>query len=274
MFSNIWKNPKTTIAGLLIGVSTIAGVLSQQGVTFGKAGNGTIIALISGIAAALLGLLSRDPAPPTATTNTTQKLGAWALIAVLLPVMLFPMCGCSAQTVAQDIVNWTPAMQSAVTVIDSTASMLLPADAPIFLVATGAFNGLSTLVASAAQTYLNNPNASTLAQLQAQVLNFQQNISVALLASVKILDPASQKLALAAINGIAIIIQSIIALIASIKGSTIVTQATTAQHAANAVIRRFWDEQQSEQIVAGHYRISQEEARLYIEYGELQLAGV
>lgn len=62
--ANIWQHPKTTIAGLLVCVVTIAGTLSQQGITLGNAGTGTVITLISGLATALLGLLARDPMPP------------------------------------------------------------------------------------------------------------------------------------------------------------------------------------------------------------------
>jgi len=59
--SNIWNQPKTSSAGLLIAVVTIAGVLSQQGISLGKAGTGTVISLVTAIATALLGLLARDP---------------------------------------------------------------------------------------------------------------------------------------------------------------------------------------------------------------------
>jgi hypothetical protein len=62
-FGNIWQHPQTTIAGILISTVTIAGALSQQGVTLGHAGTGTTVTLISGIATALLGLLARDPMP-------------------------------------------------------------------------------------------------------------------------------------------------------------------------------------------------------------------
>ena len=61
-FSNIWNSPKTSAAGLLIGVITIASVFSQQGITLGAAGSGTVVTLVSGLATALLGLLARDPA--------------------------------------------------------------------------------------------------------------------------------------------------------------------------------------------------------------------
>ena len=37
-FSNIWNHPKTSAAGLLIAVVSIAGVLSQQGITLGARG--------------------------------------------------------------------------------------------------------------------------------------------------------------------------------------------------------------------------------------------
>jgi len=59
--SNIWNHPKTSVAGLLIGVVTIAGVLSQQGITLGAAGTGTVVTLAGAIATASLGLLDNEP---------------------------------------------------------------------------------------------------------------------------------------------------------------------------------------------------------------------
>lgn len=63
--SNIWQHPRTSVAGLLIAVLTICGVLTQQGVSFGHAGTGSVVSLVAALAAALLGLLARDPATPT-----------------------------------------------------------------------------------------------------------------------------------------------------------------------------------------------------------------
>jgi len=59
--NNILAHPKTTVAGLLIGTVTVCGVLTQQGITLGHAGTGTVVALISGLATALLGMSSKDP---------------------------------------------------------------------------------------------------------------------------------------------------------------------------------------------------------------------
>jgi hypothetical protein len=61
LLSNTWNHPRTSIAGLLIAIATISGVLSQQGITFGHAGTGTVISLIAALATALLGLIARDP---------------------------------------------------------------------------------------------------------------------------------------------------------------------------------------------------------------------
>ena len=76
--SNIWNHPKTSAAGLLIAVASVAGVLSQQGVTLGKVGSGTVVTLASALATALLGLLAKDPeaartSPPRRTGQPVSK---------------------------------------------------------------------------------------------------------------------------------------------------------------------------------------------------------
>src|SRR5580704_18811623 len=160
--ANIWKYPRTSAAGLLIAVITIAGVFSQQGVTLGTAGAGTVISLVSAVATALLGLLARDPGEPASqragkSTIDTARLGAWTLIALLLPLPWLQ--GCSGTAVAQDIVNWTPALQSAVATVDSTAALLAPVDAPIFTAATVGFDAASSLLVTQAKAYVANPTA-------------------------------------------------------------------------------------------------------------------
>jgi hypothetical protein len=68
--TNIWNHPRTTAAGLLIGIASMGGVLSQQGITLGKAGTGTVVSLATGIATVFLGLLARDPATQSAGGKT------------------------------------------------------------------------------------------------------------------------------------------------------------------------------------------------------------
>ncbi len=79
--SNIWNHPKTSAAGLLIAVASIAGVLSQQGVSLGKVGTGTVVSLASALATALLGLLAKDPeAASRSKSAASQRVSrpSWA----------------------------------------------------------------------------------------------------------------------------------------------------------------------------------------------------
>ncbi len=61
MYKNIWVHPKTSIAGVLIAISTILSVCMTQHVTLGHAGTGTVVELLSAICTALLGLVAKDP---------------------------------------------------------------------------------------------------------------------------------------------------------------------------------------------------------------------
>jgi hypothetical protein len=261
---------------LLIAVVTIAGVLSQHGLTLGAAGSGTIITLISAIATALLGLLARDPSnqavilgestAPDESKNlrssSNSKLGAWALIALLLPLPL--VGGCSGTAVAQDIVNWTPALESAVATVDSAASLLAPADAPIFVAATVGFDAASNLLAEQAKAYLANPTASVLAQLQAQVVTFQQQVNAALLAAAKITNTVSQQHALACIQGVATIITAVFALVQSVSSKVALAQMAAQSTIKLAVVRPLMDEGKAGRIVADHYVESIALARMQV----------
>ena len=162
-FSNIWKHPKTSAAGLLIAVASLAGVLSQQGITLGKAGTGTVVSLASALATALLGLLAKDPGPASRVRPGEQVIGPAGQIrrvdADCAADSAAWMQGCTATGVAQNIVNWMPALQSAVASVDSTAALLAPADAPIFTAATSGFDAASNLLVVQAKAYLANPSA-------------------------------------------------------------------------------------------------------------------
>jgi len=130
--TNSWNQPKTSAAGLLIAVASIAGVLSQQGVTLGKAGTGTVVTLLSALATALLGLLAKDPAATSqqpsqrvGASSETAKLGAWMLIALTLSATL-PTTGCTASSELQsDATSLALALNNLAAVIqasDATAA--------------------------------------------------------------------------------------------------------------------------------------------------------
>jgi hypothetical protein len=268
LISNIWNHPRTSAAGLLIATSTVAGVLSQQGVDFGKLGTGTVISLISAIATALLGLLARDPAASSQQSPSGQqaRLGAWALIALLLPLPWIQ--GCSATTVAQDIVNWTPALQSAVAAVDSTAALLAPSDAPIFAAATSGFDAASNLLVAQARAYLANPSAGPLSQLQTQIVTFQQQVNAALLQAARIANPASQQHALAVIQGVATIVSGILSLIQSVSSKAQLARMALASGVKLALVEPYINHSLSAQIVATHYNEPIAVARVQVVQAE------
>jgi hypothetical protein len=253
--TNIWNHPKTSAAGLLIAVASVAGVLSQQGITLGKVGTGTVVSLTSALATALLGLMAKDPeaASQQASGSASQqaKLGAWMLVALLIPLPW--MQGCTATSVAQNIVNWTPSLESAVATVDSTAALLAPADAPIFDAATAGFDAASNLLAAQAKAYLANPSASTLAQLQTQVVTLQQQVNTALLQAARIVDAKSQQHAMAAIQAVGTIANAILSLVESISSKAQVAQMAAGAGVKLAIVRPYLDESSAAAIVAAHY---------------------
>lgn len=270
-FKNIWNHPKTSAAGLLIAVASVAGVLSQQGVSLGNVGTGTVVSLASALATALLGLLAKDPSsatspaasqPVTAAASQQSKLGAWMLIALVIPLPW--MQGCTATSVAENIVNWTPPLQSAVATVDSTAALLAPADAPIFIAATIGFDAASNLLISQAKAYLANPSASALAQLQNQIVTFQQQVNTALLQAAKIVNVNSQQHALAAIQGVGTIVVAILSLVQAISSKAQVAQMAARSGVKLAAIEPYWNQDRSAQIIATHYKEPVEVARLQV----------
>ncbi len=60
ILGRILEQPKTSAAGLLLALTTVLGVLQQQGVSLGHVGTGTVISLGSALATAMLGLLAKD----------------------------------------------------------------------------------------------------------------------------------------------------------------------------------------------------------------------
>jgi hypothetical protein len=253
--SNIWNHPKTSAIGLLIGVITIASVFSQQGITLGTAGSGTIVTLVSGLATALLGLLARDPAPSKVnsvnSTSSTAKLGCWALIALLLQLPF--TTGCSGTSVAQNIVNWTPALRSAVATVDSTASLLDPLEAPIFTTATLGFDAASNVLVAQAKAYLANPTASVLQQLQTAAVAFQQQVNASLLQAARITNPNSQQQVLNAINAVATVVSAMLALVMSISSKAAVARMAAQSTIKLASVRPYMDEGKAAALVASHY---------------------
>lgn len=205
--------------------------------------------------------------------KTGQKLGAWALISLLLLGSM--ATGCSATTVAQDIVNWTPTIQSTAATVGQVVAGLDPAEAVIIEAAVTGFNAAAGLLSAQAQTYLNNPGLSTLQQLQAQALSFQQNANIALLQALKVSNPVSQQRLVGAIQALVTGLTAVLALISTIKGNTLSRQTLVAPvHVAQLL--PYLDRGQTVAMVSAHYQESTAQASTDVDlaYLHLQQAGL
>lgn len=60
LIGRVLDHPKTSAAGILLAMTTVLGVLQQQGISLGHAGTGTVVSLASALATAVLGMLAKD----------------------------------------------------------------------------------------------------------------------------------------------------------------------------------------------------------------------
>ena len=184
------------------------------------------------------------------------------------------LSGCNGVTVAQQIVNWTPTIISAAQTLDGVVATLDPAQAAIIIPAGIAFVAGATLLEEQAKTYLANPGATTLGQLQQQALAFQDNVTTAMLNAVKIVNPATQQKLLTYLNAAVTGVSAILALIMNIKGSTLTPASVTAPKLA--AILPLMNRDEDVALIAQHEDISTEQANVAFIVGmaRLQAAGL
>jgi hypothetical protein len=196
--TNIRNQPKTSAAGLLIAVASVAGVLSQQGVTLGKAGTGTVVTLLSALATALLGLLAKDPGPMndsgsgSGSGRTPARLGAWMLIALTLSATL-PATGCTANT--SELQSDATALASA---LNNLATVVQASDAT----AANNLKTAATALTAAAQSGITGPAWE-------QALNAATAGAEVVLAAIPVTAPYAALLAIAVAAAEAIIANTV-----------------------------------------------------------------
>lgn len=208
------------------------------------------------------------------TRREALKFGGIGLTVAATGGASLLMSGCSPATIAQDIVNWTPTLESTAATVASLATLLVPPDTALIAAALLAFDTLANVVSAEAKAYLAAPNQTLLQALQTGVVTFQQQVNATLLAAVKIINPQSRAAVTAGINAVATVINSIFALILQIKGNTIAASANAKTVSIMRVVPLF-DRPAAERMVAAHYDESLPEARARINCSllEIQAAG-
>ncbi len=116
-------------------------------------------------------------------------------------------------------------------------------DAPLFIAATAGFDAASNLMVAQAKAYLANPSAGALTQLQNQIVTLQQQVNAALLDAARIINPASQKHALATIEAVGTVVSAILALVQSVSSKSAVEQMAARSTIKLAAVQALfeWD---------------------------------
>ena len=183
---------------------------------------------------------------------------------VCLWASMITTTGCNGITVAQDIVNWNPTIQSTAATVAAAVSILQPQDALIVAAALAGFKGAGDLAVAQANAYLANPGASTLQLLQSAVVAFEQQINASLLAAARIIDPKSQQIVVAALGAAGAAINAVLALIAGIKGNTLSAMGVNAPIKISQV-RHLYNPAAVNMEIAAHYQISPQSAGVAVQ---------
>jgi hypothetical protein len=158
-----------------------------------------------------------------------------------------PVIGCTQQqkvNVAQEIVNWTPALTSAIDTAGGLLEVLDPPSALVIAPSLAIINALAPQITTAAKNYLANPSQTTIQVLQALIVQLQNNVNTALLNAVKITNPNSQQKATTAINGIATIVNSLLALVEGVSSKAQVAAMSRNVTVHLAEVRPLLDQRQ------------------------------
>jgi hypothetical protein len=202
--------------------------------------------------------------------NLSRRTAVKAIAATAVTPTSLLLDGCNGTAIAQDICNWTPALQSTAATVASTVALLVPPDAPLIAAALVGFDAATNLAVAEAKAYLANPGQTALQALQTGIITLQQQVNAALLTAVKVVDPKSQQLVTAALNAVATVINSIFALILQIKGNT-VAQVSTAKTISLVRVAPLLDREKAEMIIAAHYDITLNKAAENLTFGQLAI---
>jgi hypothetical protein len=107
-----------------------------------------------------------------------------------------------------------------------------------------------------------------LAQIQSQIVAFQQQVNAGLLQAAKIVDPASQKHALSAVQAVATVVTAMLALIQSVSTKSAVARMAGQSSIKLAAVEPYLDHRQTAEVVAAHYSESLIAAQNQVEQAE------
>jgi hypothetical protein len=137
-----------------------------------------------------------------------------------------------------------PEITAAADTVAATVAALAPSEAALIAVGDVAFDTASKTLQALTASYLANPSATVLAQIQAAINTLESNINTATLNAVGIKNTVNQQLAIAALKGLLTVVTIAFGLISSTESVTQLQQLreTDTIHLAEMRQRKLFDE--------------------------------
>lgn len=183
------------------------------------------------------------------------NLMACVAMAVMLCVMIMTT-GCTPaqkQTTMQIAVSVNAHLPSVVAAADTVAAVVAsldPASALIIQPADVAFDTLAKTVQALLTSYIANPTASVLQQIQTAINTLESTVNTAVLAAAGIKNSSSQALALAALKGLLTVVTIVFALISQTETVAMLKQLRDTNTIHLALMRPYMDKVVLDQAAA------------------------
>jgi hypothetical protein len=108
--------------------------------------------------------------------------------------------------------------------------------------------------------------------MQAKIVALQQQVNAAVLQAARIMNPASQQHALAAIQAVGTVVTAILALVQSVSSKVAVAQMASQSTLKLAAVQPYMDNGKAAQLIAAHYGEPVALARVQVARAELSEA--
>jgi hypothetical protein len=163
------------------------------------------------------------------------------------------MIGCTAQQkqttlqIVTEINTHIPEVVAAADTVAATVSALVPADAVIIGVSDVAFDTAAKTIQALTASYIANPTASVLAQIQTAITTLEGQINTATLNVVGIKNTATQSAVLAALKGLLTVVTVVFALISPTLTTAQLVDLRDSNTIHLARVRPYMDERELQQ---------------------------
>jgi len=178
-----------------------------------------------------------------------------SIVAAVMCCCLFTL-GCTPaqkQTTLQIITEINAKLPEVTSAADTVAALvagLAPGDAALIAIGDTAFDAAAKTLQALTTSYLANPSASTLTQIQTAINTLESNINTATLNAVGIKDKATEELAIAALKGLLTVVTVLFALISPTESVAQLERLRETDTIHLARVRKYMDQPELQQAAS------------------------